>query len=199
MEERFQRLPVLDEKDRYKIRLAQHAGRRTMAVDKHLFLIGMQGCGKSSLGKRTAKETGVPFADTDVMVAQSAGGTVNEFFEKYGEETFRRAETNALAALTYARPMIISTGGGTVLNPVNRHIMRSWGTIVLIDRPLEDILSDIKLDRRPTLRDGGLAEVERVYHERLPIYRDLADITLRNDQGYHMAVYILTRLVRERL
>ena len=158
-------------------------------MDKHLFLIGMQGCGKSSLGKRTAKETGVPFADTDAMVAQSAGGTVNEFFEKYGEETFRRAETNALAALTYARPMIISTGGGTVLNPVNRHIMRSWGTIVLIDRPLEDILSG----------DGGLAEVERVYHERLPIYRDLADITLRNDQGYHMAVYILTRLVRERL
>ena len=50
-------------------------------MEKHLFLIGMQGCGKSSLGKRTAKETGVPFADTDAIVAQSAGGTVNEFFE----------------------------------------------------------------------------------------------------------------------
>ena len=85
------------------------------------------------------------------------------------------------------------------MNPVNRHIMRTWGTIVFIDRPLEDILGDIKLDRRPTLRDGGLAEVERVYRERIPVYRDLADITLRNDQGYHMAVYILTRLVRERL
>ena len=167
--------------------------------DRHIFLIGMQGCGKSSLGKRVARETGIPFADTDAIVAQSAGGTVNDFFAQYGEETFRRAETNALALLTRARPMIISTGGGTVMNPENRHIMRSWGTIVLIDRPLEDILSDIKLDRRPTLRDGGLAEVERVYHERLPIYRDLADITLRNDQGYHMAVYILTRLVRERL
>ena len=168
-------------------------------MEKHLFLIGMQGCGKSSLGKRTAKETGVPFADTDALVAQSAGGTVNEFFEKYGEEKFRRAETNVLAALTYARPMIISTGGGTVMNPENRHIMRSWGTIVLIDRPLEDILGDIKLDRRPDLRPGGLEEVERVYRERIPIYRALADVTLRNDQGYHMALYILTRLVKERM
>ena len=167
--------------------------------DRHIFLIGMQGCGKSSLGKRVARETGIPFADTDALVAQSADGTVNEFFERYGEEAFRRAETNVLALLTRARPMIISTGGGTVMNPVNRHIMRAWGRIVWIDRPLEEILTDIKLDRRPTLRDGGLAEVERVYHEREQVYRSLADITVRNDQGYHMAVYILTRLVRERL
>ena len=166
--------------------------------DRHIFLIGMQGCGKSSLGKRVARETGLSFMDTDAMVAASAGCTVNEFFEKYGEEMFRRAETGALSLLTRERPMIISTGGGTIMNPVNRHIMRAWGAIVLIDRPLEEILSDIKLDRRPTLRDGGLAEVERVYNERIGIYRDLADITVRNDQGYHMAVYTLTRLIRER-
>ena len=167
-------------------------------LDRHLFMIGMQGCGKSSLGKRAAREAGIPFADTDALVAQSANCTVNEFFERYGEETFRRAETNALVALTYARPMIISTGGGTVMNPVNRQIMRSWGTIVLIDRPLEEILGDIKLDRRPTLRDGGLAEVEKRYRERIPVYRELADITLKNNQGYHMAVYTLIRLIRER-
>ena len=166
--------------------------------DRHIFLIGMQGCGKSSLGKRVAQETGLSFMDTDAMVAASAGCTVNEFFEKYGEETFRRAETGALSLLTRERPMIISTGGGTIMNPVNRHIMRAWGAIVLIDRPLEEILSDIKLDRRPTLRDGGLAEVERVYNERIGVYRSLADITVRNDQGYHMAVYTLTRLIRER-
>ncbi len=166
--------------------------------DRHIFLIGMQGCGKSSLGKRVARETGLPFADTDAMVAQSAGCTVNEFFERYGEDVFRRAETNALVMLTRARPMMISTGGGTVMNPENRRIMRSWGRIVLIDRPLEEILTDIKLDRRPTLRDGGLAEVERVYHERIGVYRSLADITVRNDQGYHMAVYTLSRLVKER-
>ena len=131
--------------------------------DRHIFLIGMQGCGKSSLGKRVARETGLSFMDTDAMVAASAGCTVNEFFEKYGEETFRRAETGALSLLTRERPMIISTGGGTIMNPVNRHIMRAWGAIVLIDRPLEEILSDIKLDRRPTLRDGGLAHINQAY------------------------------------
>ena len=167
--------------------------------DRHIFLIGMQGCGKSSLGKRVARETGLSFADTDAMVAGSAGGTVNDFFARYGEETFRRAETGALVMLTRAKPMMISTGGGIVMNPENRHIMRSWGTIVLIDRPLEEILTDIKLDRRPTLRDGGLAEVERVYRERIPVYRALADLTLKNDKGYHMAVYILTRIVREKM
>ena len=167
-------------------------------LDRHIFLIGMQGCGKSSLGKRVARETGLSFTDTDAMVAGSIGGTVNDFFAQYGEETFRKAETGALALLTRAKPMMISTGGGTVMNPVNRHIMRSWGTIVLIDRPLEEILTDIKLDRRPTLRDGGLEEVERVYRERIPVYRELADIVVRNDQGYHMAVYTLSRLVRER-
>ena len=166
--------------------------------DRHIFLIGMQGCGKSSLGKRVARETGIPFADTDAIVAQSIGGTVNDFFAQYGEEQFRRAETGALVLLTRVRPSIISTGGSTVMNPENRHIMRSWGRIVWIDRPLEEILSDIKLDRRPDLRDGGLAEVERTYREQMPVYRDLADITVQNDKGYHMAVYTLSRLVQER-
>ena len=115
--------------------------------DRHIFLIGMQGCGKSSLGKRVARETGLSFMDTDAMVAASAGCTVNEFFEKYGEETFRRAETGALSLLTRERPMIISTGGGTIMNPVNRHIMRAWGAIVLIDRPLVYTLTRLIRER----------------------------------------------------
>ena len=167
-------------------------------LDRHIFIIGMPGSGKSSLGKRVAKETGLPFTDTDDLIARAFGGTVSDFFAKYGEPAFRKAETRVLCRLTYADPMIISTGGGTVINPVNRKIMRSWGTIILIDRPLEDILGDIKLDRRPTLRDGGLEEVARVYRERIPVYREAADVILPNDRGYHMAVYTLVRLLKER-
>ena len=79
-------------------------------LNRHLFLIGMQGCGKSSLGKRAARETGTPFVDTDALVVQSAGCSVNDFFDQYGEPVFRQAETNVLAELTRAQPMVVSTG-----------------------------------------------------------------------------------------
>lgn len=165
-------------------------------LDRHLFIIGMPGSGKSSLGKRLAKETGLPFTDTDGLIVQTCGGTVASFFEAYGEEAFRRAETNTLIALSRARPMIVSTGGGLAMNPVNREIMRNHGTILLLDRPLENILSDIKLDRRPTLQEKGLPEVERLYYERMPVYRALADFRIVNTD-YRQAVSALVCLVKE--
>ena len=167
-------------------------------MDRHLYLIGMPGCGKSSLGRRTAKETGLPFADTDDLIEEAAGKTVSEIFAEYGEAAFRRAETAMLSELTRSRPMIISTGGGMVVNPVNRKIMRCWGTILLIDRPLEEILGDIRLERRPLLQEGGLERVRELYDQRMPIYRAAADLTLRNDQGYQTAVQTMVRLLRER-
>ena len=167
-------------------------------LTRHLFLTGMQGSGKSSLGKRAARETGIPFVDTDALIEEGAGCSVNDFFDRYGEPAFRQAETNVLAALTRVSPRIVSTGGGMVLRLENRRIMRSWGNIILIDRPLEDILGDIKLDRRPTLRDGGLAAVERIYHERYEVYHASADATIRNEQGYQIALQALVRLIRER-
>jgi len=169
-----------------------------MMLNRHLFLIGMPGCGKSSLGRRVARETGVPFADLDEMISKASGMTVSDFFAAYGEETFRRAETRALAEVTRARPMIVSTGGGIVMREVNRKIMRGWGTILLIDRPLEDILGDIRMEGRPLFRDGGPEKVREVYAQRDPVYRAAADIVLRNDQGYAAAVRALIRLLRDR-
>ncbi len=77
--------------------------------------------------------------------------------------------------------------------------MRSFGIIILVDRPLNQILGDIKLDdRRPDLMDKGLDEVERLYRERIDTYRNAADIILDNSHGYYAGVSALERILRQR-
>lgn len=165
-------------------------------IDRHIFLIGMPGSGKSSLGKRLAGRIRMTYIDTDQRICQAAGCTVTEIFERYGEQAFRNAETNVLAEIAYEPPAIVSTGGGMVMREVNQAIMRNHGVIVLIDRPLEDIMGDIKLDRRPLLARKGLEEVPRLYEARIDVYRRLADAVLDNSQGYYNGMYNLEKLVR---
>ncbi|MGN1020999.1 MAG: shikimate kinase [Aristaeellaceae bacterium] len=165
-------------------------------IDRHIFIIGMPGSGKSSLGRRVAANLRVPYVDMDQRITQGLGGTVSEIFEQYGEQAFRTAETNLLIQLTRETPSIVSTGGGTIMRDINRAIMRNHGVIVLIDRPLEDIMSDIKLDRRPLLAKKGLGEVERLYHERIDIYRAAADAVLDNSHGYYAGLSGLEKLIR---
>lgn len=168
-----------------------------MKLKCHVFLIGMPGSGKSSLGKRVAGVRELPFVDTDQRVSDAVGCTIPQLFERYGEQAFRNAETNVLIQLTRETPSLVSTGGGTVLREENRSIMRNSGVIVLVDRPLQDILSDIKLDRRPLLARKGLPEVERLYHERIDIYRSAADDVLRNSNGYHAALWDLDDILQK--
>ena len=166
-------------------------------MTRHVFLIGMPGCGKSSLGRRVANNLRLPYVDMDARIVQTAGcASVAELFERYGEAAFRNAETNMLIQLTREEPSIVSTGGGTVLRENNRRIMRNHGIILLIDRPLEQILSDIKLDRRPLLAQKGLGEVERLYRERIEIYRSVADVVLDNGNGYYAGMTGMERILR---
>lgn len=165
-------------------------------LERHVFLIGMPGCGKSSLGRKVANMLRVPYVDMDQRISDTVGCTVSEMFEMYGEQAFRNAETNTLIQLTREKPSLISTGGGTVLRENNRAIMRNHGVIVLIDRPLEEIMGDIKLDRRPLLAQKGLSEVERLYHERIDIYRSVADFVMDNSNGYHAGLRGLEQIMR---
>ena len=167
-------------------------------LERHVFLIGMPGSGKTSLGKKVSGELRVPFIDMDKRIQDIMGMTVSEIFEQHGEATFRAAETNMLIHISREAPAIVSTGGGSVMNPENVRIMKAYGLLVLIDRPLDQILGDIKLDRRPTLAEKGLPEVERVYKGRIDTYRAVADVTLDNSQGYHAGVEALERMLRLR-
>jgi len=166
-------------------------------IDRHVFLIGMAGSGKSSLGKKTASRLRLPYIDTDTRITQVLGMPVTDIFAQYGEDAFRNAETNTLINLMDEPPSLISTGGGAVLNPVNFEIMRNQGIIVLVDRPLEQILSDIKLDRRPLLAAKGIDEVPRMYNARIDRYRKAADLVLDNSFGYISGVNSLERMLRQ--
>lgn len=165
-------------------------------LERHVFLIGMPGCGKSSLGRRVGNMLHVPYVDTDQRISDVVGCTIQELFEHYGEQAFRNAETNMLVQLTRESPCLISTGGGAVMRENNRAIMRNHGVIVLIDRPLEEIMGDIKLDRRPLLAQKGLTEVERLYHERIEVYRQVADFVMDNSNGYHAGLRGLENIMR---
>ena len=86
-----------------------------MTVREHIFLVGMAGCGKSTLGLRLAQALGLPFVDTDQRVSEIMGMTVNDIYTALGEEFFHNAETAVLAEMASVQPCVISTGEGTVL------------------------------------------------------------------------------------
>lgn len=108
-------------------------------LNRHVYIIGMPGSGKSSLGRRVASNLGLPFIDTDQRIEQFVGCSTSDIFAHYGEQAFRNAETNMLIELSREQGSIVSTGGGLVLRDVNREIMRNTGVIVLLDRPLEEL------------------------------------------------------------
>ena len=164
-------------------------------VNMHIFLVGMPGSGKTSLGRRTAQNLNMRFVDTDQRVSEMMGMTVNEIFTTLGETFFRNAETAALAELAGQPPAIVSTGGGICVLQENVTIMQNHGVIIHIDRPLDQILSDIKLDRRPNLAGGTHEDVIDLYNRRIGYYHSAADYRLNNSKGFLMGVKALTELI----
>ena len=165
-------------------------------LNMHIFLVGMAGAGKTSLGKRLAQNLNRPFVDTDQRVCEMLGmPTVNEAFASLGEPLFRAAETAALIELVGQPPCIVSTGGELCTFSENVTIMKNHGVIIHIDRPLDQIMSDIKTDRRPLLAGGSHEDVIDQYNQCIGHYRAAADYRLDNSKGMVVGLKALTELV----
>ena len=162
----------------------------------HVFLIGMPGSGKSSLARRTAEDLGLRLIDTDRRIEEEAGCSISRIFRESGEQAFRDLETALLKALAQEPPSLTATGGGLPLRPENRELMRAQGCVILIDRPLEGILRDIRTEELPLLTGKGTEAVRAMYEARIGLYRAAADRILDNGGTAEDGVRRLEALLR---
>lgn len=144
----------------------------------NIILIGMPGSGKTTVGEFLSSALKRPVIDSDSFTSVKARKSIPELFEE-GEETFRKAETEALQELAERENTIIPTGGGCVLKEENMDALSKNGTIVFIDRPVENIIQDIEQSKRPLLAEGK-EQLYSLYEERIDLYKKYADITVEN-------------------
>jgi shikimate kinase len=152
-----------------------------------IVLIGFMGAGKSSVGRTLARITGLPRFDTDEIVAARFGLTIAEIFEKHGEDQFRDAETEALRALGAKGAAIIVTGGGMVLRPENREILRELGAVIFLSADEATLFARIsRRSTRPLLRtENPRQTISELLGPRLPLYRAVADTEVETSSLTH--------------
>ena len=150
-----------------------------MNPSPNLFLIGPMGAGKSSIGRRLAERFGLPCVDLDAEIEQRTGTSVATIFEIEGEAGFRRRESALLAELTLRSGILLATGGGAVLVPENRTLLRERGFVVWLQTSVEQQLQRLARDRqRPLLVAADRRQrLEQLAAERDPVYADIADFT----------------------
>lgn len=141
---------------------------------ENIILIGMPGCGKSTIGKQLAEHQNKHFCDADVETINRAGISIPEIFEKYGEDGFRKLETDVLRDLGKESGLVIATGGGCVTQSENYDLLHQNGSILWIQRDL-DLLPT---EGRPLSHKGKL---EEMYKIRKPLYELFADYSIENN------------------
>ena len=140
---------------------------------KSIALIGMPGCGKTSIGRKISEMTGRKFIDADDLIVHMAGKPIPQIFAEDGEEAFRAIETRVLALAAKESRAVIATGGGVVTQERNRDILRRNCTIVYIERAL----CDLPTAGRPLSQDLG---VEALFAKRRPLYEAWCDARYTN-------------------
>ena len=156
---------------------------------ENIVLIGMPGCGKTTIGQALAEKLGKPFADSDALVEKMAQKTIPRIFAEDGEAIFRQWETKALAELGKQSGMVIATGGGAVTQSVNYRLLRQNSRIFWVQRALEQL----PIQGRPLSQSKSL---DTLWQERANLYRKFADHIIENNSTITDAVHAILEVLK---
>jgi len=159
----------------------EHHSRSLPApVPGNICLVGMMGAGKTSVGRLLARHLGKTFYDSDHVIEARTGVKIAVIFDLEGEAGFRQREAGVIAELTALSGIVLATGGGVVLDPANRELLKARGTVVYLRASVNELWNRTRHDRnRPLLRTGDpFARLSELHAQRDPLYREVADVVI---------------------
>jgi shikimate kinase len=172
----------------------------TRGARRNIFLVGLMGAGKTSVGRLLAKDLHMTFVDCDQEIEKRTGVSVSVIFEIEGEEGFRRRESTLLRELVQTEDVVLATGGGVVLRAENREALVRHGFVVYLKATVDELWQRTRHDRnRPLLRTPDPhARLAELFAQRDPLYREVADITVETStQSLRQLVSDLEQRLRE--
>lgn len=150
----------------------------------NIVLIGPMGSGKTAVGRSLSRHLGKPFYDSDTEIVRRTGVDIPYIFEKEGESGFREREREAIEALLALRGIVLATGGGAILLPENRRLLAQRGCVIYLETSIEQQAERVQHGRsRPLLAnvEDPALRLQELMAVRDPLYRSIADITVRTD------------------
>lgn len=169
-----------------------------MSKRDNLYLVGLMGAGKTTVGRLLARHYGCIFRDSDHEIEARTGVKIPVIFEIEGEAGFRKREEAVIAELTAMSGIVLATGGGAILSPVTRDNLRNRGVVIYLRGTPEHLHERTRHDRnRPLLQtENPLDRLRELYQQRDPLYREVADIVV--DTG-RQSVSGMTRMLYGKL
>jgi shikimate kinase len=169
-----------------------------MAKAGNIYFVGMMGSGKTTIGRYLARRLRKRFVDCDHEIEARTGVRIPVIFEIEGEQGFRRREALVVKELTAEKGIVLSTGGGVVLNPENRACLAANGLVVYLSVPPDELYQRTRHDKnRPLLQVADpLGKIKELYALRDPLYREIADIVI---DGAGKTAFVVARLLEREI
>tara|TARA_B100000886_G_scaffold300036_1_gene228859 strand:- start:680 stop:1183 length:504 start_codon:yes stop_codon:yes gene_type:complete len=166
----------------------------------NIFIVGPMGSGKSTVGKIISDELFLDFFDTDDEIEIRTGASIDWIFDLEGEEGFRKRESEMLSEMVQKNSIVLSTGGGIILDSSNRELLSSRGTVFYLSTPISVQIERTAKDKdRPLLKNGDPAEIlSKLHDERKELYKSVSDhvVETENKSSQEVATEII-KLVKD--